>query len=79
MADLKLKDVEVENLKANLVKKDTHITSLKETMTQKEHYVKEAQSSKNQMKERLSKYNKKLIGKSILKDKKNTLSNLLDL
>ena len=32
MADLKLKDIEIENMKFDLVKKDTHIASLKETM-----------------------------------------------
>ena len=57
MASLKLKDEEIEKLKANLVQKDTHITILKEIVTKKGSVVKEAQDSKNQMKERLSKYN----------------------
>lgn len=73
MAALKLKDVETENLKDNLVLKDTHITSLKKIVTQRKYDTKEAQSSKNQMKERLSKYDNKLVGKSILKDARHTL------
>ena len=66
MADLKLKDMEIEKLRANLVLKDTHITSFKETNAQKKNDVKESQSSINQMKERIAKYNKKLVGKTPL-------------
>ena len=79
MANLKLKDVEIENMMANLVQKDTLINDLKETVAHKENDVKEAQSSKNQMKESLSNYNNKLIGKSILKDARYTLWDQLDL
>ena len=42
MASLKLKDEEIEKLKANLVQKDTQITALKEIVIKKEHYAKEA-------------------------------------
>ena len=63
MSNLKLKDSKIEYLKANMVQKDTQITSLKEIVAQKDHDVKEVQTSRSQMKERLAKYNKKLVGK----------------
>jgi len=47
MADLKLKDTNIENLEASLVHKDTHITSLRETVSKKEHDIKEAQNSRS--------------------------------
>lgn len=67
MPFLKLKDEEIEKLKANLVQKDNDITTLKGTATQKDQEAKDTINSKNQMKERFSKYTRKLVGKTILK------------
>ena len=55
---------EIEKLNVNLVQKDTKINSLKGVVTQKDQEAKEAINSKNQIKNNLSKYNKKLVGKA---------------
>lgn len=79
MKYIKLKDVEIEYLKDNLVHKDTHITSMKETVAQKDHDVKEAKTSRSQMKKRLAKYNKELLGKVPLIERKQTIWDQLSL
>ena len=77
MASLKLKDKEIEKIKVNLVQKDTKITSLKGVVTQKYQQAKEAINSKNQIKENISKYIKKLVGKTILKEARYASGNQL--
>lgn len=67
MAFLELKDKEIEKLNINLVQMDIEITSLR-VVTQKDQEAKEAINSKNRMKEKLFKYNKKLMLKTILKE-----------
>lgn len=56
-----------------MVQKDTKITSLKGVATSKDQEAKEAINSKNHMKENLSKFNKELVGKIILKEERYDL------
>lgn len=65
MAYLHLKDKDIANMKVILVNKDIDINTLRGSMKHKE---KEAIISKNQIKEKISKYSKKLVGKSIMRE-----------
>ena len=68
MASLQLKDKEIPNMKVSLVKKVIEINTLRGLVTQKEKEVKEVVISKNQMKDKISKYSKKLVEKYIMRE-----------